>query len=238
MIPFALILILPFMLSNTSVVLTTNVLPLEVLDQSNDPLPIEHGYGWAAFPNSHFQSFKPTLPTLTSVDLRFTNYDTQSHTVEVKIREETPAGTVLGLSPLTVPSNQRYPNGVRLHVTFPSPIHLASGNTYLIEVLWDTNDDSPIYWAANSSDPYPEGMAVEQGGQPVDRTQNNDFNFQTWGYAPAVGGEFVYISNNENYLISTQLGDHSFLLTLALIASMAVFGHRLVKKKSNANSSS
>ena len=190
----------------------------EVLDQSNDPLPVTVTAIPAVVPNSLFQSFKPVLPRLTSVDLRVANYNkTVYATMEVRIREGSFSGPILGASPFTVPPDHNKTNTILIHVTFPSPIDVTPGSTYLIELFWSSNKDQDVWWAEKYLNPYADGQALGPDGAPTD---DSDFHFQTWGTI-AVGGE----------VISTPAGSYASLLVAATAASALVLGYRLAKRR-------
>ena len=189
----------------------------EVLDQSHDPLWLVSSQ--PGIPNSLFQSFKPALPFLTSVDLRLLNDNkTSAYVMEVRIRQGAFSGPILGSTQFTVPPDHNETNTILVHVTFPYPIRVTPGSTYLIDLFWSSEANAYRVWWTRGADTYPDGMALGSAGTPL---EVSDFNFQTWGTF-SVGGD----------VIPAPAGSYASLLLAATVATATVvLGYRLSKKK-------
>ncbi len=221
---FPLLLSILIILPALAATLPAKAYPGEVLDQSNDPPWLVSSQ--PSIPNSLFQSFKPTLPFLTSVDLRLLNDNkTSAYVMEVRIREGSFSGPILGSAKFTVPPDHNETNTILIHVTFPYPIRLTPGSTYLIDLFWSSETNAYRVWWTRGADMYPNGQALDATGNPL---EVSDFNFQTWGIL-SVGGE----------IIMTPAGSYAFVF-FAAIAATATFllGYGLTRKKRSSSFSS
>jgi len=209
----SILILLPTVLA---VALPAKAYSYEFLDQVNDPLPATM---WRYSSLDAFQSFTPTLPSLTAVDIRLKNSNS-THTLSftVKIRQGKWNGTVLGSQTAVVPYS--FGNGTLLHVEFLPIIILMPSATYVIEVDFPKSYDmygmANVWWAMRDDDPYPGGMQIESG-EPI---PTDDFSFRTWGTF-SVGGE----------VIPTAAGNYASLLVATTAASVIVVGYGLAKRK-------
>jgi hypothetical protein len=147
-------------------------------DQVND-ITTGTSYGCGTTPGALFQSFKPGINPLTAVKLRLRAGGdfplTGGMNSTIKIRADSPSGTVLGEAITYVHG----PNPTEVFYYFPVPIEVTAGNTYVIE--WTSIDGRLLTWMgydANSPDSYPSGTSY--GCTRIPEPGGRDFIFTTY----------------------------------------------------------
>ena len=155
----------------------------EVVDQQQTS---DSGYSWAAFGDNPFyaQSFKPTLWSITKVELKLFKMGTLDG-LKISIRNNL---TEADLTSIYVPADN-ISTSIHWHeFNFPD-VNLTPDLTYYI--VWApkgaSDENNTVYWRSGNRDPYPNGDAWKLLGleweihNPI-TCLGLDFCFKTYGF--------------------------------------------------------
>ena len=137
---------------------------------------------------SLYQSFTTTASSLLAVEPRFRtgeDFPTAGIDTTVKIRSDSPTGTVLGTVMASVPGPQLAGAQLLVRFNFSPAITVTPGDTFVIEWVSPTSAgedaDTILTWMGRTDNPYGPGNMFDCTGTPV---LGNDLNFRTFRPAP------------------------------------------------------
>lgn len=157
------------------------------LDQFNDP-KTGTSFGCGNTGLSLYQSFTPTASSLLAVEPRFRaggDFPTAGVDTTVKIRSDSPTGTVLGTAMAFVPGSQLAGAQLLVRFNFSPAITVTPGDTFVIEWVSPAPAgeaaDTILTWMGRTDNPYGQGNMFGCTGIPI---LDNDLNFRTIRPAP------------------------------------------------------
>jgi hypothetical protein len=148
-------------------------------DQVNDPVTYSL-FDCDSSPPSPariYQSFTPTRPVLSSIEIRvFVPTPPGSGVIRVQIQADRPNGRVLGegVQPFPTEGSPGLFSTALVHFDFVPPLHVKTGREYFI--AWMSSRVS--FWVGSKGDVYPDGRAYKCTGDPWH--EEIDLNFRTF----------------------------------------------------------
>ncbi|MCH8331346.1 MAG: DUF4382 domain-containing protein [Bacteroidetes bacterium] len=133
---------------------------------------------------SLYQSFTTTASSLLAVEPRFRtgeDFPTAGVDTTVKIRTDSPTGTVLGTAMASIPGPQLAGAQLLVRFNFSPAITVTPGDTFVIEWVSPASAgedaDTILTWMGRTDNPYGQGNMFGCTGTPV---LDNDLNFRTF----------------------------------------------------------
>ena len=160
----------------------------------------------AGIPGSMFQSFTPTTPSLTRVDILLREgglFPDEGYTTTINIRENSPSGDVVGTATTFIPGPRVTGSQVSVEFLFTESITVVPGQTYIIEWIFPIEGAVYLSWMGAPNNPYTGGNAYNHLGNPW--LGDVDFVFSTYTSSlpviiPSNGAMEIEITNTPTTL--------------------------------------